>query len=70
MGVDAWLTEGHTHVVKIAANRPPDKQSCESGNDPRMACASEAHRLKARPKPTPVRSARTRDAERHAGVAT
>ena len=25
MGVDAWLTEDHTHVVKIAANRPPDK---------------------------------------------
>ena len=24
MGVDAWLTEDHTHVVKIAANRPPD----------------------------------------------
>ena len=25
IGVDAWLTEDHTHVVKIAANRPPDK---------------------------------------------
>jgi hypothetical protein len=25
MGVDAWLTEDHTHVVKIAANRPPEK---------------------------------------------
>jgi TFIIF-interacting CTD phosphatase-like protein len=25
MGVDAWLTEDHTHVVKIAANRPPDE---------------------------------------------
>ena len=25
LGVDAWLTEDHTHVVKIAANRPPDK---------------------------------------------
>ena len=25
MGVDAWLTEDHTHVVKIAANRRPDK---------------------------------------------
>ena len=25
MGVDGWLTEDHTHVVKIAANRPPDK---------------------------------------------
>jgi hypothetical protein len=25
MGVDAWLTEDHTHVVKIAANRLPDK---------------------------------------------
>jgi hypothetical protein len=25
MGVDAWLTEDHTHVVKIAANRPADK---------------------------------------------
>ena len=24
-GVDAWLTEDQTHVVKIAANRPPDK---------------------------------------------
>ena len=23
-GVDAWLTEDHTHVVKIAANRAPD----------------------------------------------
>lgn len=26
MGVDAWLTEDHTHVVKIAANRPPDNK--------------------------------------------
>jgi hypothetical protein len=25
MGVDAWLTEDHTHVVKIASNRPPEK---------------------------------------------
>jgi len=25
MGVDAWLTEDHTHVVKIASNRAPDK---------------------------------------------
>jgi hypothetical protein len=25
LGVDAWLTEDHTHVVKIAANRAPDK---------------------------------------------
>ena len=25
MGVDAWLTEDHTHVVKIASNRLPDK---------------------------------------------
>jgi len=24
-GVDAWLTEDHTHVVKIATNRPADK---------------------------------------------
>jgi len=24
-GVDAWLTEDHTHVVKIASNRPPEK---------------------------------------------
>ena len=24
-GVDAWLTEDHTHVVKIASHRPPDK---------------------------------------------
>jgi len=23
MGVDAWLTEDHTHVVKIASNRAP-----------------------------------------------
>ena len=23
LGVDAWLTEDHTHVVKIASNRPP-----------------------------------------------
>jgi hypothetical protein len=25
MGVDAWLTEDHTHVVKIASHRTPDK---------------------------------------------
>ena len=25
MGVDAWLTEDHTHVVKIASNRVADK---------------------------------------------
>jgi hypothetical protein len=25
MGVDAWLTEDHTHVLKIATNRPPDQ---------------------------------------------
>ena len=25
IGVDAWLTEDHTHVVKIASNRAPDK---------------------------------------------
>ena len=25
MGVDAWLTQDHTHLVKIAANRPPEK---------------------------------------------
>jgi len=25
LGVDAWLTEDHTHVVKIAAHRTPDK---------------------------------------------
>jgi hypothetical protein len=24
-GVDAWLTEDHTHVVKIASNRVPEK---------------------------------------------
>ena len=24
-GVDAWLTEDHTHVVKIASHRAPDK---------------------------------------------
>jgi hypothetical protein len=24
-GVDAWLTEDHTHVVKIASNRAPDE---------------------------------------------
>ena len=23
-GVDAWLTEDHTHVVKIASHREPD----------------------------------------------
>jgi hypothetical protein len=26
MGVDAWLTEDQTHVVKIASHRAPDKQ--------------------------------------------
>jgi hypothetical protein len=25
LGVDAWLTEDHTHVVKIASNRAPEK---------------------------------------------
>ena len=25
LGVDAWVTEDHTHVVKIAAHRAPDK---------------------------------------------
>jgi hypothetical protein len=25
LGVDAWLTEDHTHVVKIASHRVPDK---------------------------------------------
>ena len=25
LGVDAWLTEDQTHVVKIASHRPPDK---------------------------------------------
>jgi hypothetical protein len=25
MGVDAWLTEDHTHVVKIASNRVSEK---------------------------------------------
>jgi hypothetical protein len=25
LGVDAWLTEDHRHVVKIAAHRAPDK---------------------------------------------
>ena len=25
LGVDAWLTEDHTHVVKIASNRAVDK---------------------------------------------
>jgi hypothetical protein len=25
MGVDAWLTEDQTHVVKIASHRMPDK---------------------------------------------
>ena len=25
MGVDAWLTEDQTHVVKIASNRTPDE---------------------------------------------
>ena len=25
LGVDAWLTEDHTHVVKIASHRAPDK---------------------------------------------
>lgn len=26
MGVDAWLTEDQTHVVKLATHRPPDKE--------------------------------------------
>ena len=26
LGVDAWLTEDHTHVVKIASNRTPAKE--------------------------------------------
>ncbi len=26
IGVDAWLTEDHTHVVKIASNRTPTKE--------------------------------------------
>ena len=25
MGVDAWLSEDQTHVVRIASNRTPDK---------------------------------------------
>jgi len=25
LGVDAWLTDDHTHVVKIASNRAPNK---------------------------------------------
>ena len=25
LGVDAWLTEDHTHAVKIASHRAPDK---------------------------------------------
>ena len=25
LGVDAWLTEDHTHVVKITSHRAPDK---------------------------------------------
>jgi hypothetical protein len=25
MGVDAWLTEDHARIVKIASNRAPDK---------------------------------------------
>jgi len=25
MGVDAWLTEDHTHIVKIASHRVPGK---------------------------------------------
>jgi hypothetical protein len=25
MGVDAWLTEDQTHVVKLASHRAPDK---------------------------------------------
>lgn len=25
VGVDAWLTEDQTHVVKLASNRTPDK---------------------------------------------
>ena len=30
-GVDAWLTEDQTHVVKISSNRTPDT---ESGSEP------------------------------------
>ncbi len=26
LGVDAWLTQDHTHVVKIASNRAPEKE--------------------------------------------
>ena len=26
IGVDGWLTEDHTHVVKIASNRTPAKE--------------------------------------------
>jgi len=26
LGVDAWLTEDHTHVVKIASNRTPAQE--------------------------------------------
>jgi hypothetical protein len=26
LGVDAWLTEDHTHVVKTASHRVPDKE--------------------------------------------
>ena len=29
IGVDAWLTEDQTHVVKIASNRPPAKEGSE-----------------------------------------
>jgi hypothetical protein len=25
LGVEAWLTEDHTHVVKISSDRTPDK---------------------------------------------
>jgi hypothetical protein len=25
LGVDAWLSEDHTHVVQIASHRAPDK---------------------------------------------
>jgi hypothetical protein len=25
LGVDAWISEDHTHVLKIASNRTPDK---------------------------------------------
>ena len=30
MGVDAWLTEDQTHVVKIASNRTPAKNKVQT----------------------------------------